>query len=327
MPMHGGMAQLPDQLRILVLGGGPDGEREVSLRSSMGVATALGHEGFLVHREVVDRPQARELRTLCEQMRPDVIFPVLHGPWGEGGPLQDILEALDVPFVGCKAKAARIAMDKMATKLIAATCGVPTPPSAMLLTSDDAPPLPLPVIIKPVHEGSTLGFHLCRTEAEWKAAVRAAEADRREHPHRVYMVERACQNFRELTAGVLDGKPLPLIEIRPKQGVYDYGAKYTAGMTEYVTAPQLPAGATEIIQGWATHICAQIGVRHLARVDFLLEGEGQDWRAWMLEVNALPGFTDTSLFPKAAKHTGLEYGPLVRQLVQMALRDGKNEKK
>jgi D-alanine-D-alanine ligase len=191
----------------------------------------------------------------------------------------------------------------------------------MLQANDTAPPLPLPVVVKPVHEGSTLGFHLCRSQEQWQQAVRAVVADRSMNPHRVYMVERACENFRELTAGVLDGSPLPLIEIRPQSGVYDYGSKYTAGKTEYVTAPELPAGATEQLQAWAVQMCKHIGVRHLARVDFLLEGSGDRWQAWMLEVNTLPGFTGTSLFPKAAKHSGLEYGALVGKLVTLALRD------
>ncbi len=317
------MPQRTDQVRVLVLGGGPDGEREVSLRSSQGVADALQEAGYRVHREVIAKPTFGELQTLVEQAKPDVIFPVLHGPWGEGGPLQDMLDCLRVPFVGSEAPAARTAMDKIATKFVAHRCGVPTPDAAMLLTSDEAPPLPLPLVVKPVHEGSTLGFHLCRTMEEYRGAVRAVEADRSAHPHRVYMAERACVGFRELTAGVLDGAPLPLVEIRPKAGVYDYGAKYTPGQTDYLVAPALPAGATPIIQGWAAQVCRAIGVRHLARVDFLLEGEGDAWRAWMLEVNTLPGFTGTSLFPMAAKHTGVSYQELVVRLVGFALRDAR----
>jgi D-alanine-D-alanine ligase len=315
------MTQLTDQVRVLVLGGGPDGEREVSLRSSQGVADALSEVGYRVHREVIAAPGFAELEALVQRVRPDVIFPVLHGPWGEGGPLQDMLECLRLPFVGCAAQAARTAMDKIATKFVAHRCGVPTPACSLLHSSDNTPPLSLPVVLKPVHEGSTLGFHLCRTHGEYQAAVHAASADRAAHPHRVYMVEQACQHFRELTAGVLDGSPLPLVEIRPKSGVYDYGSKYTAGQTDYLVAPKLPDGATAAIQGWATQICNAIGVPHLARVDFLLEGEGDNWRAWMLEVNTLPGFTGTSLFPMAAKHVGVSYQELVVRLVSMALRD------
>jgi D-alanine-D-alanine ligase len=313
---------LTDQIRVLVLGGGPDGEREVSLASSTGVADALTEQGYRVHREVIDRPTLTDLQAVVSHVKPECIFPVLHGPWGEGGPLQDMLAQLRVPFVGCRAPAARTAMDKIATKLIAARSGVPTLPAGMLLETDTHPPLALPVIMKPVHEGSTLGFHSCRTKPEWEAACDAACNDRSKHPQRVFMVEQAAKNFRELTAGVLRGSPLPLIEIRPKSGVYDYGSKYTAGRTEYIVAPTLPAGATQQLQAWAAQMCHHVGVRHLARVDFLLEGNDDNWQAWMLEVNTMPGFTGTSLFPKACAHVGITYGELVSKLVKMAIEEG-----
>ena len=170
---------------ILLLGGGPDAEREVSLTGQRAAKDALISAGFSVHAVVIDRPHLAELKA----MKGDVIFPLLHGPYGEGGPLQDLLETDGRPFVGCRSGAARLAMDKVATKGIALAAGVPTAPFAVLNTRDSVCPLAFPVVAKPVHEGSSVGVHICRNQLDWEKAIGAIRLDIKEHPTRVYMVE------------------------------------------------------------------------------------------------------------------------------------------
>ena len=173
---------------ILVLGGGPDAEREVSLVGAKAVAAALTRGGrFKSELRVIDSPTLNELRS----MPGDVVIPLLHGPFGEGGPLQDLLEALGRPYVGCRARAARLCMDKLATKLVAASLGVPTLPCVALNPRDDGCPLEFPVVLKPVHEGSSVGVRFARDESAWRAALTSVRAELVEHQGRLYMIERA----------------------------------------------------------------------------------------------------------------------------------------
>jgi D-alanine-D-alanine ligase len=311
-------------LRVLVLGGGPDAEREVSLKSAAGVAGALRQAGgFEVIERTIERLNLDQLRALPGEC----VFPVLHGPWGEGGALQELLEADGRPFVGCGSAAARLAMDKMATKMIALSRGIPTLPAAVLNADDTGCPLPLPVVVKPIHEGSSVGVRVCKNEAMWREAVAGVIAERAGgQAQRAYMVEAAVPSVdeggvrlsRELTVGVLDGRALAPIEITPTGEVYDYAAKYLRDDTRYAVNPALPWGVAERMARHAEVLALAMDVRHLCRVDFLLDPAGS---AWMLEVNTLPGFTDHSLLPMAAKHAGMPMPRLVSRLVEWAMRD------
>lgn len=299
---------------VLVLGGGPDAEREVSLRSSRAVSAATEQSGrFAVRYEVIGRPTLADLRRLPG----DVIFPVLHGRWGEGGPLQELLAQDGRPFVGCGAPAARLAMDKVATKSLALAIGCPATATAILDPRDEGLPLPLPFVVKPVHEGSTVGLFVCRTPDEWRAAHRSSAES-----GKACMIEPYIKG-RELTVGVVDRAALPIIEITPADGLYDYEAKYNRDDTRYDVNPRLPAGVGERIVADTLKLAAAMGVRHLCRVDFMLDAQG---RPWLLEVNTMPGFTDHSLVPMAARATppggpGLEMPALCARLVELALRD------
>lgn len=309
--------------RVLVLGGGPDSEREVSLRSAAGITAALLEAGYDAVNRTIERISADEL----EREKAEVIFPALHGGWGEGGPLQDILEADGRAFVGSGSRAARHAMDKLATKMTAARLGIPTPDAHAMDVRDPVCPLPLPAVIKPVHEGSTIGLHVCRDHDDWARARRTIDEERYATAGgdgRVYMIEQAVlradgRKARELTAGILDGRALPLIEITPAVELYDFEAKYNRNDTRYSVAPTLPAGVTERVQSQTLALAKAMGVRHLARADFMLDDDGT---AWFLEINTLPGFTDHSLVPMAAKHQGMPMPALCAALVEMARRDG-----
>jgi D-alanine-D-alanine ligase len=308
-----------ESIRVLVLCGGPDAERRVSIQSGRGVAEALAAQPrFRVEHRVIDRLTGEELASLPG----DVIFPVLHGPWGEGGPLQDLLEADGRPYVGCRPGPARAAMDKIRTKLLAAGVGIPTPEGSILHPHDETCPLDGPVVVKPVHEGSTIGVHLVLESRQWPAARAAAIDDMARHPGRVYMVERYVPG-RELTAGVIaperpDALYLPIIEIRPASGFYDYEAKYTRDDTVYDTAPMLPGGVESVIREHIRRLVASVGVRHLCRVDFRLDPAGVPW---LLEINTMPGFTGHSLVPMAAARAGLDFPSLCARLVDLAWED------
>ncbi|MEO1008105.1 MAG: D-alanine--D-alanine ligase [Planctomycetota bacterium] len=298
--------------RVLVLGGGPDAEHAVSLESSRAVADALAqHGGFEVHREVVGALTQADLAALPGE----VIFPVLHGPWGEGGRLQRLLEGDGRPFVGCGSRAARAAIDKMFAKQVAITLGIPTPPAAVFHPTDDAPPLDPPLVLKPVHEGSSVGLHICRSAEDWHAALPEARASIARRETACFMAERFTQG-RELTVGVLAGRALPLIEIAPSAGVYDFAAKYERDDTTYAVAPGLPPGVTETLQQQSLALADALGCGAICRVDFILDGNG---RGQFLEANTMPGFTAHSLLPMAAAHDGLDMPAICGLLVERAL--------
>lgn len=310
-------------LHVVVLGGGPDAERQVSLTSAKFVAEALRTSGeFRVTSLTIDRLSASDVRAIDA----DVFFPVLHGLWGEGGPLQELLEADGRPFVFSGSRASRLAMDKVATKFAALAAGVPTTPAHVLDLRDASCPLPFPVIIKPVHEGSTIGLYVVNTQEDWAGARRAILDDDAARqvsgsPARSYMIEPkigGTARARELTVGILDGHALPIIEIIPADGLYDYEAKYTRNDTQYLLDPPLPAGVAEQVKRYSETLGKAIGVRHVARADFMLDQAGNPW---LLEINTIPGFTDHSLVPKAAAHAGIPMPELCARLVGMARRD------
>jgi D-alanine-D-alanine ligase len=300
--------------RVLVLGGGPDAEREVSLNSAKGVADALRASGrWEVIPRTIDRTSLAELKSLPG----DAVFPVLHGSFGEGGPLQDLLDQDGRPYVGCRPRAARLAMDKMASKLFAARAGIPTADASVLNVQDQESPIPPPCVVKPIHDGSSVGLHICRDTGSWKRARAAVAEDIQKKPGRGYLVEKFIAG-KELTVGLIDGQPLPIIHIQPADGPYDYEAKYTRDDTQYHLDPSLPGRLTETIKGYARTLFDALGCRHVSRVDFILDASNQPW---LLEINTMPGFTSHSLVPKAAKHTGVDMPALCSRLVEMALRD------
>jgi len=306
-------------VRVCVLGGGPDAERDVSLQSAENIAEALGRAGgFEVELRVVDSLSLAE----AEAIDADVVWPALHGPWGEGGPAQELLERAGRRFVGSPARAARLAMDKLATKLAAAALGVPTPPAALVREDDAGCPMAFPCVVKPVHEGSTIGLRVCQDEQQWLEARRAALARGGAH-----MVEPFVQG-RELTVGLvqrpLEGEleggrsrwtALPSIEIIPAEGLYDYQAKYSRHDTRYLLAPKLPRGVAEDLTRWSVGLAEALGCAALARVDFMLDAAGN---AWLLEINTMPGFTEHSLLPMAAAAVGIDLPALCASLVRLA---------
>ncbi|MEM9165917.1 MAG: D-alanine--D-alanine ligase [Planctomycetota bacterium] len=298
-------------MNVLVLGGGPDPEREVSLESSAAVAAALDAcKGMTAERRIIERPES------IDDLPGEVIFPALHGAWGEGGPLQRILVRDGRPFVGCGPDAARLCMDKLATKLIALSQGVRTPHALVLTPGERVPPIPAPAVVKPVHDGSSVGLAICRTQKALREAVREPGASAFGGPR---MIE-AMIPGRELTCGLVDRgngfEALPLVEIVPADGAYDYQAKYARDDTRYIPESEAAPGFdAPAIKRDTLRLAEVIGLRHLARADFMIDDSGDHW---LLEVNTMPGFTAHSLVPQAAAAVGIGLGELCRTLCERA---------
>jgi D-alanine-D-alanine ligase len=285
--------------------GGPDAEREVSLHSGEEVAAALrSTSNFIVTEQVIDRPSASEL----SQFECDIIFPALHGTWGEGGGLQRELETLGIPYVGSEPGPAALAMDKIATKRVLATLGVPTPPAQPLAVGDTCTIEP-PVVLKPVDDGSSVDLYICKTRSEILRASDTLLAKRNKIMAESYI------KGREITIGIVLGKLLPLIEIVPAVEFYDYDAKYERSDTQYRFDPDLPPDVAQQCEWIAQTAFDAIGCRDLARVDIMVDHSGP----WFLEINTMPGFTTHSLVPMAAARTGVPMPELCAKLVEAAL--------
>jgi D-alanine-D-alanine ligase len=298
---------MTSKLKITVMLGGPSAEREVSLRSGASVAAALrslGHDVF----ELDPREPGWRLAPGTE-----VVFLALHGTYGEDGTVQAELEKLRVPYTGCDAAASRIGFDKALTKERCVAAGVPT---ARALVLDSAKtPWPMgwnpPLVIKPVRQGSSVGLQFVDRVEQWPTAL--AEALR--HDTQVLIEEKIVG--RETTVGILDDKPLPVVEVRPKSGVYDYRTKYSVGASEYFCPAPFDEATTRRVQAAALGAFRAIGGRDYSRVDVMVRPNGEPV---VLEVNTLPGMTETSLLPKAAAAAGLNYAPLCQRMVELALR-------
>lgn len=295
-----------DTLNITVLLGGPSAEREVSLRSGAAVAQALRSLGH--HVQEVD-PRTEQWPMPPET---DVVFLALHGTYGEDGTVQHKLEDLGVPYTGCDPESSRIAFDKHLTKLRCVAAEVPTARFAMFDSPEASWPIGWnpPVVLKPVRQGSSVGLQFVERVADWSKSL--TEAFR--FDTEVLMEERICG--RETTVGILGCEALPIVEVRPKTGVYDYQSKYTAGATEYLCPAPFDAATTARIQAAAQSAFRAVGGRDYARVDIMVRSNGDPV---VLEINTLPGMTETSLLPKAAAAAGLSYAQLCQRMIELAL--------
>jgi D-alanine-D-alanine ligase len=294
------------KLRVTVLAGGPSAEREVSLASGQAIADALRRRG---HEVFVSDIGPDNLAGLDH--RADVVFPGLHGTFGEDGTIQRIMEQRDIRFVGSGSRASALAMDKVATKRIACDLGIPTP-ACEVVVADAGPTLRPPVVVKPIAEGSSVGTTIVRDMSKLEEVVRGVAGTYGEA-----LVERFIEGS-ELTVGILGGQALPPIRIRPGRDFYDYEAKYQDDQTEYLFDTGHSSALLEQAADFSRRIFGALGCRHLARVDWMVD---LDEQPWFLEVNTLPGFTSHSLVPKAAARIDIPFDELVERLVRMALED------
>lgn len=298
---------MAERINITVMLGGPSAEREISLRSGAAVAAALRSLGHTVH-ELDPKDMSWVLPDDT-----DVVFLALHGTYGEDGTVQQQLDALGVPYTGCDAQASRVAFDKLLAKQRFVAGGVPTARYTVVASPQASWPLGWdpPVVLKPARQGSSVGLQFVERVSDWAGAL--AEVFRFDTQA---LVEEKISG-REVTVGILGEQPLPVVEVRPKSGLYDYRSKYTAGATEYLCPAPFDAETTARIQATGLAAFRAIGGRDYARVDMMVRADGEPI---VLEVNTLPGMTETSLLPKAAAAAGISYAELCERMIELALR-------
>jgi len=286
--------------------GGPSAEREISLLTGAAVVRALRSLGHAVHE--LDPKNSNW--TLPPET--EVVFLALHGTYGEDGTVQRQLDKLGVPYTGCDAESSRIAFDKVLTKRKCLDAGVPTARFEVFNSPTASWPngWQLPVVLKPIRQGSSVGLHFVDSPSDFPVAL----ADAFRHDSEVLMEEKI--NGRETTVGILAGKPLPVVEVRPKSGGYSYHNKYTSGATEYFCPASFSPQVTRRIQDAALAAFQSIGGRDYARVDVMVRPSGEPV---VLEVNTLPGMTKLSLLPKAAAAAGLDYAALCQKMIDLAM--------
>jgi D-alanine-D-alanine ligase len=309
-------------LKVAVLKGGRSLERGVSLRSGARVEDALQRLGH----EVVPLDVGADLVERLTADRPDVAFIALHGPDGEDGTAQELLEILGIPYTGPGVAACARCMDKVLAKHELREAGIPTPDwfafnatafrelGAADTLEQIEERLGFPLVVKPAAQGSALGVRFASSREEVPQALVSAFS----YDDRV-LLERYVRG-RELAVGVLGGEPLPIVEAIPRESdLYDFEARYEIGRTEFVCPAELDAAAEEAVTQAALRAYEALGCSGFPRVDLMLGAEGPT----VLEVNAIPGLTDTSLLPQAAEATGLEFEQLVGRILELALERGR----
>lgn len=327
-------------MKVAVLMGGRSSEREISLRTGRGIAQALrnlGHETLSIDAadgrllpagdEEQGAPPLSALSPTGEAAiaRPetlagaDVVLIALHGSIGENGTLQALLDLTGRPYTGSGMLASAVAMNKAMSKRVFESAGVPTPAWQLLPAGAAAARVEVaalggfPLVVKPNEEGSSVGLTIVEDAAALPGALDRAS------PFGEILVERFIAG-RELTVSLLGEQVLPIVEIRPRSGLYDYHSKYTSGASEYFCPADLPAPVAERVGALGLRAAQVLGCRGVCRVDFRLDAANE---AWCLEVNTIPGITPTSLVPMAARAIGMSYDQLVARMLELAIADSR----
>ncbi|MEK7713111.1 MAG: D-alanine--D-alanine ligase [Deltaproteobacteria bacterium] len=292
--------------KIGVLMGGLSAEREISLRSGNACLKALTSRGY----NAVAIDALRDLPFRLRDEGIEVAFVALHGRYGEDGTVQGLLEVLGIPYTGSGVLASAIAINKAVTKEILRSKGVRTPGFIAVNRIEDVRELKisLPVVVKPVKEGSTIGISIVRDRENLISAVE--EAFRYDT---LVLIEDFVKG-REVTVSLLDGRPMAIVEVRPKSGFYDFKSKYTAGMTEYMCPADISNEISKVCREMAVDVYDAVGCSGAARVDIIIDEGGPQ----AIEINTIPGMTETSLLPKAAACEGMSFDELVERMLDGA---------
>ncbi|MDD5594807.1 MAG: D-alanine--D-alanine ligase [Candidatus Omnitrophica bacterium] len=301
--------------KIGVLMGGPSAEREISLKSGKAVLESLKALNLDVVDIDIQTDNSQENINLITSRGIDCAFLTLHGRFGEDGQMQAILEELGIPYTGSGKFASRLAMDKISSRKILEVYGLSVPrfqtmekksyQKDSIINSE----LIFPLVVKPAMQGSSIGLSIVDTKNDLANAIKLAfEFDDK------VLIEEYIKG-RELTVGILDNRALPAIEIVPKKRFFDYEAKYSAGLTEYIVPAQLSQEIASKIEAAALKVHHLLGCYAYSRIDIILNQENVPF---ILEANTIPGFTRTSLYPKAAKVAGIEFGQLCLELIRLA---------
>lgn len=291
--------------KVAVLYGGMSSEREVSLRSGKAAFESLirlGHDAFLID-------MGRDLAEEISRSKPDICFIALHGTYGEDGRVQGLLDIMGVPYTGSSYQANLLAFDKQLSKEQFILHDIPTPEYVQLKGFKKTMPFEK-CVVKPARQGSSVGIHIVDSEKDYCEKLKDA------FMYDTKVVVEKCIEGKELTVSILGGVALPTIWIKPKKGVYDYESKYTAGMTEYVFETGLSPEQYRQVQDIAIQAFDALECTGYGRVDIMYDGE----TPYVLEVNTLPGMTETSLLPKAAEEAGLSFDDMVQKMLEKAFR-------
>lgn len=303
--------------KIAVVMGGPSAEREVSLNTGRAILTALKEKGY--HAVGIDLVPRHFIEQL-EQEKIEVVFNAIHGLYGEDGLLQGTLEMLGIPYTGSGVLASAMAMDKAVSKRLFMSGKIPTPQSRLynkrdvdldMVLKEIQEVFGVPVVVKAAAQGSSIGVSIVEDIADMESAITEA------FKYSGHIVVEEFIKGKELTVSILGNeqpKALPIIEIVPQSGRYDYTSKYTKGATEYIVPARLEATVADHIQHIALEAYKLLGCRGIGRVDVMLSDDNQPY---VLEINTIPGMTATSLVPKAAAAIGISFADLCEQMLLM----------
>lgn len=299
-------------IRVAVMLGGISNEREISLKSGRKVIKFLDKKRY--HVTAYDpKTQLMKLIHAIQAKKIDVVFNALHGKGGEDGTIQGLLDWLNVPYTGSGVAASALAMDKAKSKAIYRENGIPTPPSLVVNAVDlkfIKSQLGNQIVIKPNADGSSVGVSVKPPHSKWKTLIEAR-----------IKAEGSCliETFRagrEFTVGVLGTEALPVVEIRPKTAFFDFEAKYTPGMSDDICPAPIPARMAHSAQSLAQKAHQSLGCKGYSRTDMIWGKNGME----VLETNTLPGMTETSLLPMAAKTVGISFPELLDRMIQLAMK-------
>ncbi|MFA5369390.1 MAG: D-alanine--D-alanine ligase [Candidatus Omnitrophota bacterium] len=298
--------------KVAVLSGGPSSERDVSVRSADAVFGALCSAG--INTVLVDVMDPESLKRDLSALGIDIVFIALHGRFGEDGSVQALLDEWGIPYTGSGPRASKLSFDKALSKEIFRARGIPTP-NYIIMEREGFDPcqvrdISLPCVIKPSNEGSSIGMSMVRSKADIMPAIEKAF---------VYDSKIIIEDYArgaDITVGILGDEPLPVISIQPKSGFYDYYSKYTPGASEYGVPADIPGVLSCRAQdlGLAAH--KALGCKSLSRVDMILDKPNNI--ITVLEVNTIPGFTQTSLLPKAARAAGIDFTRMCLDILKYA---------
>lgn len=304
-----------DTGKIGVLMGGISSEREVSLRSGRAVVEALTKSGCVVESVEINTQDRDEIADILRSLRLGLAFIALHGKFGEDGVIQSILDELNIPYTGSASRVSEVTFNKVSTQKALRAGGLPVADffvaeaalvdlDAIMATLKD-----FPVVVKPSCEGSSFGVTVAHVREDLPCALDHAF----EYGPQA-IIERFIEG-RELTVGILDREALPIVEICPHNQFFDYQSKYQKGLTDYIVPAQLPVDVADHVSQIALKAHQTLGCECYSRVDIRLD---KDNRPYILEINTIPGFTETSLFPKAARQAGVDFTNVCLKLIQLA---------
>jgi len=295
---------------IGVLMGGASAEREVSLKTGKTIYAALRSQGYRVTTIDVDA----SLPWVLKRKKIEVAFLALHGPGGEDGTVQGLLDVIGIPYTGSGVRASAVGMDKSMTKILVEREGVPVAPGISIRKGQGAVipnTLKWPLVVKPIDQGSTVGVSIVHTPAQWSSALRRARQQGSAILAETFIAGR------EIAVSVLNGKALPTVEIVAPGGFYDYAAKYEKSETQYLCPAPITKAQDRQMKDLAVRSYEALGCKGAARVDFRLNSKG---RPFFLEINTIPGMTERSLLPMAAAEAGMNYESLTERILQSALK-------